>query len=102
MGDEIGSSGQLGKLLAEHRQGVLLFDEIEKTHQLIWDLLSQMPDAARITLADHRPTTSLDFMHQQYRLAAAFAPDPASIRHAGTGSFGGTPSFFPPRVGWKV
>lgn len=54
MGDETGSPGRLGKMLAEHRQGVLLFDEIEKAHRLIWDLFLQMLDAARITLADQR------------------------------------------------
>lgn len=54
MGDETGSPGRLGKVLAEHRQGILLFDEIEKSHRLIWDLFLQMLDAARITLADHR------------------------------------------------
>lgn len=53
-GDETGSPGRLGKVLSEHRQGVLLFDEIEKAHRLIWDLFLQMLDAARITLADHR------------------------------------------------
>lgn len=54
MGDETGNPGRLGKVLHEHRQGVLLFDEIEKAHRLIWDLFLQMLDAARITLADHR------------------------------------------------
>ena len=54
LGDETGSSGRLGKILSEHRHGVLLFDEIEKAHRLIWDLFLQMLDAARITLADHR------------------------------------------------
>ncbi len=54
MGDETGGPGRLGKVLSEHRQGVLLFDEIEKAHRLIWDLFLQMLDAARITLADHR------------------------------------------------
>jgi ATP-dependent Clp protease ATP-binding subunit ClpB len=44
----------LGKVLSEHEQGVLLFDEIEKSHRLIWDLFLQMTDTARITLADHR------------------------------------------------
>jgi len=53
MGDETGRPGRLGKVLAEHRRGVLLFDEIEKAHRLIWDLFLQMLDAARITLADH-------------------------------------------------
>lgn len=54
LGDETGAFGRLGKVLAEHRHGVLLFDEIEKAHRLIWDLFLQMLDAARITLADHR------------------------------------------------
>lgn len=54
MGDETGTPGRLGKVLSQHRHGVLLFDEIEKAHRLIWDLFLQMLDAARITLADHR------------------------------------------------
>jgi ATP-dependent Clp protease ATP-binding subunit ClpA len=54
MGDEIGNPGRLGDLLSQHQQGVLLFDEIEKAHRLIWDLFLQMLDAARITLNDHR------------------------------------------------
>jgi len=54
MGDETGSPGRLGKVLSGHNQGVLLFDEIEKAHRLIWDLFLQMLDAARITLADYR------------------------------------------------
>jgi ATP-dependent Clp protease ATP-binding subunit ClpA len=54
MGNEIGNPGRLGNVLSRHQRGVLLFDEIEKAHRLIWDLLLQMLDAARITLADHR------------------------------------------------
>lgn len=54
MGDETGNPGRLGKVLSEHQRGVLLFDEIEKAHRLIWDLFLQMLDAARITLSDHR------------------------------------------------
>jgi ATP-dependent Clp protease ATP-binding subunit ClpA len=54
MGDETGSPGRLGNVLSQHYQGVLLFDEIEKAHHLIWDLFLQMLDTARITLADHR------------------------------------------------
>jgi ATP-dependent Clp protease ATP-binding subunit ClpA len=30
MGDETGSSGRLGRVLSEHEQGVLLFDEISQ------------------------------------------------------------------------
>ena len=55
MGDETGRSGRLGTVLSQSERGVLLFDEIEKSHRLIWDLLLQMLDAARITLADHNP-----------------------------------------------
>lgn len=54
LGDENGGRGRLGKVLSEHRQGVLLFDEIEKAHHLIWDLFLQILDAARITLGDHQ------------------------------------------------
>ena len=54
MGDETGTPGRLGSVLSQHQRGVLLFDEIEKAHHLIWDLFLQMLDAARITLADHR------------------------------------------------
>jgi ATP-dependent Clp protease ATP-binding subunit ClpA len=54
MGDETGNPGRLGSVLSQHKKGVLLFDEIEKAHRLIWDLFLQMLDAARITLADHR------------------------------------------------
>ena len=54
MGDETGNTGRLGNVLSHHQQGVLLFDEIEKAHRLIWDLFLQMLDAARITLNDHR------------------------------------------------
>lgn len=54
MGDETGTPGRLGYVLSQHQQGVLLFDEIEKAHRLIWDLFLQMLDAARITLNDHR------------------------------------------------
>jgi ATP-dependent Clp protease ATP-binding subunit ClpA len=53
-GDESGGIGRLGEVLSKHHEGVLLFDEIEKAHRLIWDLFLQMLDAARITLADHR------------------------------------------------
>jgi ATP-dependent Clp protease ATP-binding subunit ClpA len=54
VGDETGSPGRLGMVLSRNKRGVLLFDEIEKAHRLIWDLFLQMLDAARITLADHR------------------------------------------------
>ena len=52
IGDEFGKPGRLGKVLSEYHRGVLLFDEIEKSHRQIWDLFLQMLDAARVTLAD--------------------------------------------------
>lgn len=54
LGDESGMPGRLGKVLESHTRGILLFDEVEKAHRLIWDLFLQILDAARITLADHR------------------------------------------------
>lgn len=54
MGAENGNPGRLGRLLAKHTKGILLFDEIEKAHRLIWDLFLQMLDAGRITLPNHQ------------------------------------------------
>jgi len=54
IGDERGNPGRLGKVLSESESGVLLFDEIEKAHRLVWDLFLQMLDAARITLANQQ------------------------------------------------
>jgi ATP-dependent Clp protease ATP-binding subunit ClpA len=54
VGDESGQTGRLGTVLSRHSKGVLLFDEIEKAHTLIWDLFLQMVGDARITLANHQ------------------------------------------------
>jgi ATP-dependent Clp protease ATP-binding subunit ClpB len=54
IGDESGREGRLGKILSAHQRGVLLFDEVEKSHRQIWDLFLQMLDAARVTLADQQ------------------------------------------------
>lgn len=53
VGDETGQTGRLGVVLGKQKKGILLFDEIEKAHNLIWDLFLQMIGDARITLADH-------------------------------------------------
>lgn len=53
-GDESGRTGRLGKVLESHSQGILLFDEFEKAHRLIWDLFLQMTDSARVTLSNHQ------------------------------------------------
>ena len=42
----------LGQALDKHGKGTLLWDEIEKAHPLVLDLLLQMLDAGRITLAN--------------------------------------------------
>ena len=47
-----GDSGRLGAVLEKHQEGVLLFDEMEKSHPKILDLFLQMFDAARITTND--------------------------------------------------
>lgn len=54
LGDESGRPGRLEKVLAKRAGGILLFDEIDKAHYLIWDLFLQILDAARITLNNHR------------------------------------------------
>jgi ATP-dependent Clp protease ATP-binding subunit ClpB len=51
-------SGRLGKALAGKKHCTVLFDEIEKAHPLVLDLLLQILDAGRITLANN---TRLDF-----------------------------------------
>ena len=38
LGDETGMNGRLGKVLEANSRGILLFDEVEKAHRLIWDL----------------------------------------------------------------
>ncbi|HTL66212.1 MAG TPA: AAA family ATPase, partial [Lacunisphaera sp.] len=43
--------GLLGRVLATHPRGTLLFDEMEKAHPLLLDLFLQLLDPGRITLA---------------------------------------------------
>ena len=78
VGDETGQTGRLGTVLSEHSQGILLFDEIEKAHNLIWDLFLQMIGDARITLADHKTydlSGLLYCLHKQHRLrVSAYGP----------------------------
>lgn len=50
LGDERGYQGRLHQVLSNHREGTLLFDEMEKAHPLVLDVFLQMLDAARITL----------------------------------------------------
>jgi ATP-dependent Clp protease ATP-binding subunit ClpB len=52
LGASSSETGMLGRALAEHDRGTLLFDEMEKAHPLVLDLFLQILDAGRITLAN--------------------------------------------------
>jgi ATP-dependent Clp protease ATP-binding subunit ClpA len=52
LGASASEIGMLGRALAKHDRGTLLFDEMEKAHPLILDLFLQILDAGRITLAN--------------------------------------------------
>ncbi len=49
IGDETGSLGRLGNILAAHNRGVLLVDEIEKASRDVMDVFLQILDAACVT-----------------------------------------------------
>lgn len=51
LGASATETGMLGRALAKHDRGTLLFDEMEKAHPLVLDLFLQILDAGRITLA---------------------------------------------------
>ena len=50
-GDESGNIGRLEEVLLKHKEGVLLFDEMEKADKRILDLFLQILDTATVTLA---------------------------------------------------
>jgi ATP-dependent Clp protease ATP-binding subunit ClpA len=52
LGATFSEIGMLGRAVAKHGRGTLLFDEIEKAHPLVLDLYLQILDAGRITLAN--------------------------------------------------
>jgi ATP-dependent Clp protease ATP-binding subunit ClpB len=52
LGSSNSETGMLGRALAQHDGGTLLFDEMEKAHPLVLDLFLQILDAGRITLAN--------------------------------------------------
>jgi ATP-dependent Clp protease ATP-binding subunit ClpB len=52
LGASSSETGMLGRALAKHDRGTLLFDEMEKAHPLVLDLFLQILDAGRITLAN--------------------------------------------------
>ena len=58
LGARLGESGYLGALRERAAEGSLLFDEAEKAHPRVLDILLQLLDAARITVATGQ---TLDF-----------------------------------------
>ena len=48
------SQGRLGDFLLANNEGVILYDEIEKSHPQIFTILLQQLDAARITLSNNQ------------------------------------------------
>jgi ATP-dependent Clp protease ATP-binding subunit ClpB len=58
LGAKLGEIGHLGALRERAAEGSLLFDEAEKAHPRVLDILLQLLDAARITVATGR---TLDF-----------------------------------------
>src|SRR5262245_60736552 len=52
LGGKLGEEGTLGAVVKRAGFGTLLFDESEKAHPRVLDILLQMLDAARITLAN--------------------------------------------------
>ncbi len=51
LGAKLGESGYLGAMRERAAEGSLLFDEAEKAHPRVLDILLQLLDAARITVA---------------------------------------------------
>jgi ATP-dependent Clp protease ATP-binding subunit ClpB len=58
LGARLGESGYLGTVRERAAEGSLLFDEAEKAHPRVLDILLQLLDAARITIATGQ---TLDF-----------------------------------------
>ncbi len=58
LGARLGESGYLGAVRERAAEGSLLFDEAEKAHPRVLDILLQLLDAARITIATGQ---TLDF-----------------------------------------
>lgn len=58
LGARLGEQGYLGMVSERAKEGSLLFDEVEKAHPRVLDVLLQLLDAARVTVATG---TVLDF-----------------------------------------
>ena len=61
LGSSVSETGMLGRALAKHDRGTLLFDEMEKAHPLVLDLFLQILDAGRITLANGETKSLNDY-----------------------------------------
>ncbi len=48
------SIGRLGNFLEKYSEGIILYDEIEKSHPAIFTIMLQQLDAARITLSNNK------------------------------------------------
>ena len=62
LGARLGEAGYLGAVRERAAEGSLLFDEAEKAHPRVLDILLQLLDAARITLPRERLWISADSM----------------------------------------
>jgi ATP-dependent Clp protease ATP-binding subunit ClpA len=54
IGDQTGSLGRFGDLLARHQQGIFLVDEVEKAHRDVVNVFLSVLDAARVTCGTGR------------------------------------------------
>ncbi len=61
LGGKVGERGMLALVHDKHRCGTLLLDEIEKAHPRVLDLLLQILDAARLTMANGETLDWSDF-----------------------------------------
>lgn len=61
LGGKVGERGTLALAHDKHRCGTLLLDEIEKAHPRVLDLLLQILDAARLTMASGETLDWSDF-----------------------------------------
>ena len=82
LGAKLGEVGYLGVVRERAAEGSLLFDEAEKAHPRVLDILLQLLDAARITIATGQ---TLDFsgfcmFWPTFRISAL--PDHMSLQHS--------------------
>ncbi len=80
LGAQLGEAGYFGSVRERAPEGSLLFDEIEKAHPRVLDLLLQLLDAARITVATGQ---TLDFSGFHIWLTSNVGSgDPLALQHS--------------------